>query len=107
MYKQRRPLKIKPGQVIGLLAGVVALVVLMRITNTWDTTEYYHDPAAATTITDAEAARTVYICNDRKARLYHYYRDCEELAKCTETQKELTLLEAEDMGRTECGKCKD
>ena len=93
-------------QVIALLGGIVLLVVIVRISNRWDDTQYYKAPSLNTT-TDAEAAHTVFICDNRESKLYHRYTNCEELEKCTAVVKDITLSDAETMGRTECGKCRE
>jgi hypothetical protein len=99
--------KIKPLQVIALLGGIVLLVAIIRISNRWDDKQYYHAPSWNTDLTDAEAARTVFICDNKESRLYHRYTNCEELEKCTAAVKDITVSDAETMGRTECGKCRE
>jgi hypothetical protein len=107
MVMPPRKQKIKPLQIILLVAGCIALVYVMRISTFWDDTQYYESKSVANTMSDAEAQRTVFICTTRDSRLYHFYTDCSVLGKCADNIKDLTARDAETMGRVECSGCKD
>lgn len=49
----------------------------------------------------------VYICTGPKSKRYHFDEDCMGLSKCSGEVIEITLDEAEEMGRTECKYCCD
>ena len=100
---------ISKKKLTGLAIGLVLLVVIIRISNGWDTTrdiDYLKQP----TITEQEATitetnRTVFICDNPQSHLYHFYRDCEELHQCNNKVVETKLSAAEDMDRKPCDKC--
>lgn len=47
----------------------------------------------------------VYVCAGRKAKRYHSVDDCKGLTKCSGRVVEVTLEEAEEMGKTPCRMC--
>lgn len=49
--------------------------------------------------------RTVYICDSSSAERYHKTKDCRGLRNCRHGIKEITLAEAERLGRTPCKIC--
>ena len=102
-----RPHRIR--QLLLLLLGLVVFLVIVRISNSWDTTRdiEYLQPPQPVEHTPQQLRRTVYICDNRNARLYHFYTDCDELAKCTDKVLDLPLGVAEEMGREACTTCKD
>lgn len=55
--------------------------------------------AASTTSTDT----TVYICNGKYSKKYHYKDDCRGLSNCSTKVEKTTLKAAKDKGRTLCG----
>lgn len=47
----------------------------------------------------------VWVCTGESSKRYHAYNDCKGLSKCSASIDEVTLEEAEMMGRTPCRKC--
>lgn len=47
----------------------------------------------------------VYICNGSYATKYHNNENCRGLRNCSGSIEEITIEEAEDMGRTPCKIC--
>lgn len=47
----------------------------------------------------------VYICTGRYSECYHCDEDCRGLSNCRASIKEITIEEAEEMGRRPCGYC--
>lgn len=48
---------------------------------------------------------TVYVCVSPTARRYHSDPDCSGLSNCTHHVEEMTVAEAEEMGKTPCRRC--
>lgn len=48
---------------------------------------------------------TVYVCVSPTARRYHSDPDCSGLSNCTHHVEEMTVVEAEEMGKTPCRRC--
>jgi hypothetical protein len=53
--------------------------------------------------TDSNAK--VWVCTGSSSKRYHAYDNCKGLSKCRASVDEVTLEEAESMGRTPCRKC--
>lgn len=47
----------------------------------------------------------VYICTGTKSKRYHKTEDCIGLSKCSRSIEEISIEEAEELGRTPCGYC--
>ena len=47
----------------------------------------------------------VYVCDGLSAKRYHSVEDCYGLSRCSGTILEMTVEEAEDMGKTPCRLC--
>lgn len=47
----------------------------------------------------------VWVCTGGSSKRYHAYDNCKGLSKCSASIDEVTLEEAEMMGRTPCRKC--
>lgn len=47
----------------------------------------------------------VWVCTGESSKRYHAYNNCNGLSKCSASIDEVTLEEAEMMGRTPCRKC--
>lgn len=48
---------------------------------------------------------TVYVCVSPTARRYHLDPDCSGLSSCAHHVEEMTVAEAEEMGKTPCRRC--
>ncbi len=44
----------------------------------------------------------VYICQGPRSKVYHRSQNCKGLSNCSTSLKEITVSEAEDMGRRAC-----
>lgn len=56
--------------------------------------------------TDAtDMRRTVYVCASETSKRYHSDPDCSGLSNCTHHVEEMTVAEAEEMGKTPCRRC--
>lgn len=53
----------------------------------------------------AEKSEKVYICTGDMSECYHEDPDCRGLARCSRDIEEITIEEAEDMGRRPCSFC--
>ena len=49
----------------------------------------------------------VFVCAGRTAKRYHSVDDCKGLSRCSGEILEMTLEEAEEMGKTPCRMCVD
>jgi hypothetical protein len=47
----------------------------------------------------------VYICTGTQSKRYHKTEDCIGLSKCSRSIEEISIEEAEELGRTPCGYC--
>ena len=47
----------------------------------------------------------VWVCTGESSERYHAYSDCRGLSNCRASVEEISLQEAESMGRTPCRKC--
>lgn len=54
----------------------------------------------------ASTGKTVYICNGPKSIAYHSTRNCNGLNNCSTTIREITISEANKIGRRACRICK-
>jgi len=54
---------------------------------------------------EVDNSSKVYICDSPWAECYHRYSDCEGLELCNRSIKEITLNQAQKMGRRPCGFC--
>lgn len=52
-----------------------------------------------------DKAEYVYICTGPKSKCYHKTKNCQGLDRCSKEIEEVTLEEAENMGRTPCKGC--
>lgn len=52
-----------------------------------------------------EGSDDVYICTGNYAKRYHSSSSCSGLDNCKGEIEEMSLSDAEDMGRTECSRC--
>lgn len=52
-----------------------------------------------------EEEEMVYICTGPYSKKYHKTEDCQWLGSCSEEIEEVTLEEAEEMGKTPCKGC--
>ena len=50
-------------------------------------------------------ASKVYICVSTKSERYHAFKDCRGLQRCNHEIKEVSIEEAQKMGRTPCHIC--
>ncbi len=60
-----------------------------------------HKRVAVPTDSDSK----VWVCTGGSARRYHADQDCKGLSRCKGAVEEISLQEAESMGRTPCRKC--
>jgi len=61
--------------------------------------------AAPITPVEVDNSPKVYICDSPWAECYHRYTDCEGLELCNRSIIEITLNQAQKMGRRPCGYC--
>jgi hypothetical protein len=54
---------------------------------------------------ERQDANIVYICTGRYSECYHCDENCRGLCNCRASIEEITLEEAEEMGRRPCGYC--
>ncbi len=47
----------------------------------------------------------VWVCTGGSSKRYHAYSNCKGLSNCRASIEEISLQEAESMGRTPCRKC--
>lgn len=47
----------------------------------------------------------VWVCTGENSKRYHAHNDCKGLSNCRASIEEISLQEAESMGRTPCRKC--
>lgn len=53
----------------------------------------------------AEKSKNVYICTGHMSECYHEAPDCRGLIRCSRDIEEVTIEEAEEMGRRPCSYC--
>lgn len=56
-------------------------------------------------VTSTNPESKVWVCTGGSSKRFHAYNNCKGLSKCSASIDEVTLEEAEMMGRTPCRKC--
>lgn len=54
---------------------------------------------------DNSSSGYVYVCTGRYAKVYHVADDCEGLENCCGDVEQVSVKEAEEMGRRGCRRC--
>ena len=102
---------------LGVMGGtwVIIFVLLYGLGHMlWDklqTTETSEisEPIASNSLLDSDnnsaGMETVYICTGHSATRYHRTKSCSGLGNCNASIEEVSKSEAENKGRTQCGKC--
>jgi len=86
-----------------VLTYLLFAVVLMGCNQTTQKAQTKQEAAPAPV--EVDNSPKVYICDSPWAECYHQYRNCEGLENCGRTIKEITLNQAQKMGRRPCGYC--
>lgn len=56
-------------------------------------------------ISSCDDSGKVYVCASNGAKVYHRYKDCKGLSRCSKQIKTVSVEQAKKMGRRECKIC--
>lgn len=97
-------------KIIALVVGIIVAGLVVIASGNLDTTrdiDYMKQELPENTTAIAADNRTIYICNNPESKLYHRYKDCEELQKCINEIAEAKIADAEAADRVLCSICNE
>lgn len=88
-----------------IMFAFVAGGMIYACTNENDKSHKTTEVKSYNNISTNNSKDNVYICTGTQSKRYHKTEDCIGLSKCSRSIEEISIEEAEELGRTPCGYC--